>query len=80
MSKTTYRQIREKPIDIQETASSSGLSSYFVLRKGGFRMEGEKREERKEIIVLDEGIASHTVGDPGPESVCCWFLIIPFRW
>ena len=42
-------------------------------------MEGEKREERKDIIVLDEGIASGAVGDPGPEWVCCWFAIIPFR-
>jgi len=42
-------------------------------------MEGEKKEERKDIVVLDEGIASGTIDNPGPESVCCWFLIIPFR-
>jgi hypothetical protein len=42
-------------------------------------MEGEKREERKNIIVLDEGIGSDAVGDPGPESICCWFSFSPLR-
>ena len=43
-------------------------------------MEGDKREERKDIIVLDKGIASDTLDNPGPDSVCCWFAVMPFRW
>jgi hypothetical protein len=42
-------------------------------------MEGEKREERKDIIVLDEGIGSDAVDHPGPESICCWFCFSPLR-
>jgi hypothetical protein len=77
MSKTTYRQIREKTIRRQNMASSSGLN--ITLLKGGFMMEGEKREERKDIIVLDEGIASGIIDGPGPESACCWFCFSPLR-
>ena len=42
-------------------------------------MEGEKRDERKDVVVLDEGIASRSIGDPGPEFICCWFSLTPFR-
>jgi hypothetical protein len=42
-------------------------------------MEGERREEKKNIIVLDEGIGTDTVDDPGPDSVCCWFSLMPLR-
>jgi len=52
---------------------------YSTSRRGGFVMEEEKREERKDIIVLDEGIASGAISDPGPESICCWFALSPFR-
>ena len=58
-------------------ASSSGLNT--ILRKGGFVMEGEKREERKDIIVLDKGIDTDSIDNPGPEFVCCWFSVMPFR-
>jgi hypothetical protein len=44
-----------------------------------FVMEGEKREESKNIIVLDEGVGSGNVDDPGPEWLCCWFAVTPFR-
>ena len=60
-------------------ASPSGLSSYSILWKGGSMMEGEKRDERKDVVVLDEGIASRSIGDPGPEFICCWFSLTPFR-
>jgi hypothetical protein len=40
-------------------------------------MEQEKIE-KKEIIVLDEGIDTET--PDGPDSVCCWVSIMPLRW
>ncbi len=78
MSKTTYGQIREKPIEMRTMALSLWLNT--ILRKGGFVMEGDKREERKDIIVLDKGTDSVTSDNPGPEFVCCWFSLTPFRW
>jgi hypothetical protein len=42
-------------------------------------MEQEKIE-KKEIIVLDEGINTEAVYGPGPDSVCCWASLIPYRW
>ena len=42
-------------------------------------MEGEKRGERKEeIVVLDEGIDVEDM--PGPKGICCRVAISPFRW
>lgn len=41
-------------------------------------MEQEKRE-KQEIIVLDEGIDNEAVHGPGPDSVCCWGSLIPYR-
>jgi len=38
----------------------------------------EEKKEKKEIIVLDDGIDVKTL--IGPESSCCWTLLIPFRW
>jgi len=42
-------------------------------------MKGEKREERKEeIVVLDEGIDVQDMADP--KSICCGVAFSPFRW
>jgi hypothetical protein len=43
-------------------------------------METEKKEEKKEIVVLDEGMDMDAVGGPGPEMVCCWAFYMPLRW
>ena len=40
-------------------------------------MDKEKRET-KEIVVLDNGIDENAL--MGPESACCWFAFIPYRW
>ena len=41
-------------------------------------MKGEKREERKEeIVVLDEGIEVKDMADP--KGICCRGAIFPFR-
>jgi hypothetical protein len=41
-------------------------------------MKGEKREERKEeIVVLDEGIDMENMADP--KGICCRGPFIPFR-
>ena len=42
-------------------------------------MKGEKREERKEeIVVLDEGIDVQDMADP--KAICCRGALSPFRW
>ena len=42
-------------------------------------MEKEKKELRKEIVVLDEGIDVNTTGDSVRGwGVCCWFNFMPF--
>jgi len=41
-------------------------------------MKGEKKEERKEeIVVLDEGIDVENMADP--KGFCCRVAIMPFR-
>jgi hypothetical protein len=40
-------------------------------------MEEQKAEEKKDIVVLDEGI-SLTV-EVGPDFVCCWGAFTPIR-
>ena len=40
-------------------------------------MKEETKENKKEIVVLDEGIDTDAL--IGPESVCCGSLYIPFR-
>ena len=42
-------------------------------------MEKEKKEEKKDIMVLDKGIDWESLGGPFPEGACCWFSFIPFR-
>jgi hypothetical protein len=37
-------------------------------------MEEQKAKEKKDIVVLDEGIS-----EAGPESVCCWAAFTPIR-
>ena len=40
-------------------------------------MKEDKKENKKEIVVLDEGIE---MGDLiGPLSVCCYSFLMPFR-
>ena len=42
-------------------------------------MKREKREERKEeIVVLDEGIDVEDMA--GPKGMCCGAALTPFRW
>lgn len=36
-------------------------------------------QEKREIVVLDEGIDTEAVNGPGPEYACCWGSFIPFR-
>jgi hypothetical protein len=37
----------------------------------------EEKKEKKEIVVLDEGIdRDHMIG---PLMVCCWSMLIPYR-
>ena len=43
-------------------------------------MDTEKKEEKKQIVVLDEGVAMDAKDDPGPELACCWSIYMPFRW
>lgn len=40
-------------------------------------MKEETKENKKEIVVLDEGIDTDAL--IGPESVCCGAVFIPFR-
>ena len=37
----------------------------------------EKKEEREEIVVLDEGIELEEI--LGPDWICCYIQLIPFR-
>ena len=39
-------------------------------------MEEQEKEEREDIVVLDEGISLNA---PGPEMLCCWGPFIPLR-
>jgi hypothetical protein len=41
-------------------------------------MKEETKENKKEIVVLDEGIDMDAF--IGPEMMCCGALFIPFRW
>lgn len=40
-------------------------------------MKEEKKENKKEMVVLDEGIDMEDL--VGPQSVCCGAFLIPFR-
>jgi hypothetical protein len=40
-------------------------------------MEAEKKETKREIVVLDEGIDTDAL--MGPLSMCCWAMFMPFR-
>lgn len=40
-------------------------------------MKEETKENKKEIVVLDEGIDTDAL--IGPESVCCGSVLIPIR-
>ncbi len=40
-------------------------------------MKEEKKEEKKEIIVLDKGIKLDDI--IGPQWVCCWGAYMPIR-
>ena len=50
-----------------------------IYMTGGIGMQLEKKE-RKEIIVLDEGIDTDASNNPVREGVCCWARLIGFRW
>jgi hypothetical protein len=41
-------------------------------------MKEETKENKKEIVVLDEGIDMDAF--IGPELMCCWSIFIPARW
>ena len=41
-------------------------------------MKEETKENKKEIVVLDEGIDMDAF--IGPDSVCCVSMFIPARW
>lgn len=45
------------------------------LMKGGKQMKEEKKENKKEIVVLDEGIDMDAL--MGPDSMCCGSAIFP---
>jgi len=40
-------------------------------------MKEEKKESKKEMVVLDEGIDMDAL--IGPESVCCGSMLMPIR-
>jgi hypothetical protein len=40
-------------------------------------MEEQKKEERKDIVVLDKGI--NLTAENGPEWLCCWGAFGPLR-
>ncbi|MDO8722365.1 MAG: hypothetical protein Q7J31_09065 [Syntrophales bacterium] len=40
-------------------------------------MKNEKNENKKEMVVLDEGIDMDAL--IGPDSVCCGAVLTPFR-
>ena len=42
-------------------------------------MEKERKEEKMDIVVLDQGIDPDDLGGPGPEWACCWVSFSPFR-
>jgi hypothetical protein len=42
-------------------------------------MKSQKKEEKKEIIVLDEGIQTDVSGDPFPIQICCWVVLVAIR-
>ena len=37
----------------------------------------EEKKEKKEIVVLDEGIGKDVL--VGPQSVCCFSVYMPYR-
>ncbi len=42
-------------------------------------MEKVKKDRKKEIVVLDEGIDANASGDSVRGwGMCCWFCIMPF--
>jgi hypothetical protein len=43
-------------------------------------MEKENKKQRREIVVLDEGINADASGDAARGwGMCCWANIMPFR-
>jgi hypothetical protein len=42
-------------------------------------MKSQKKDEKKEIIVLDEGIKTNASGDPVHAQSCCFVVFIIFR-
>lgn len=42
-------------------------------------MESQKKEEKKEIIILDEGIKTDASGDPVHAQSCCFYMFMLFR-
>ena len=48
-----------------------------TYKREGKQMKKEKKENKKEIVVLDEGIDTDAL--IGPESVCCGSMLIPYR-
>jgi hypothetical protein len=43
-------------------------------------MEKEKKDQREEIVVLDEGIDVNATGDSVHGwGLCCWANLMPFR-
>ncbi len=41
-------------------------------------MKTEEKEDRKDVIVLDEGMVSE--GIIGPLASCCGSFLVPFIW
>ena len=42
-------------------------------------MEAQKKEDKKDIIVLDEGMETDVSGDPVRAWICCIVMFIGFR-
>ncbi len=42
-------------------------------------MKSQKKEEKKEIIILDEGIKTDASGDPVHAQTCCWAIFVAVR-
>jgi hypothetical protein len=42
-------------------------------------MKSQKKDEKKKIIILDEGIKTDAAGDPVHAQICCWFVFVAVR-
>jgi len=42
-------------------------------------MEKEKKEQGRDIVVLDEGIDANVAGDAVRAWICCWANFMPLR-